>query len=404
MSACRYVWVVMGVLLAAAAHAEGAWFNLNGENRSDWTVLTGEREPLRVDVRPKNFAGRSSHKVLVLYPKASPAYDIAINKVLSVFARKRIDARFIAVNYRNGESLGHQALDLARREKVDLIFAMGSESTAFLFEAYRKGDIPVVSICAKDPVYLGQMPGYDVGSGSHFAFTSLNMAVDGHVAYLLQLRPKLRNVGILVDARNLSAVQTQAAPLAAALRAKNINAVDVAVADPAKTADELAQRIPRAIAEMRKTDPDLADSVFLVTGSTALFGEMQTINRHAGRVPVLSMVPEIVQPGDDTAVLSVGVSFESNAHLAAIYGADVLAGKVRPGDLKVGIVSPPDIAISFRRARAIGLKIPFAFFEAATYIYDYEGRPLRDNDISRGPETSPPPAHALNDVPPETTP
>lgn len=95
------------------------------------------------------------------------------------------------------------------------------------------------------------------------------------------------------------------------------------------------------------------------------------------------MVPEIVRAGDDTAVMSVGVSFESNAHLAAIYGVDVLTGRARPGELKVGIVSPPDIAISFRKARAIGLKIPFAFFEAATYIYDYDGRPVRDNGISR---------------------
>ena len=47
------------------------------------------------------------------------------------------------------------------------------------------------------------------------------------------------------------------------------------------------------------------------------------------------------------------------------------------GDLKVGVVSPPDIAISFRKAREIGLRVPFTFFESASFVYDYEGRPAR---------------------------
>ncbi len=94
---------------------------------------------------------------------------------------------------------------------------------------------------------------------------------------------------------------------------------------------------------------------------------------------MLSVVPDVVQAGDDSAVLSIGISFESNAHLAAIYAADVLLGRAKAGDLKVGIVSPPDIAINFRKAREIALEIPFHFFESAGFIYDYEGRPVREN-------------------------
>ena len=45
----------------------------------------------------------------------------------------------------------------------------------------------------------------------------------------------------------------------------------------------------------------------------------------------------------------------------------------------VGIVSPPDIAINFRKAREIGLKIPFGFLERATFVYDYQGRMVRRN-------------------------
>jgi putative ABC transport system substrate-binding protein len=41
------------------------------------------------------------------------------------------------------------------------------------------------------------------------------------------------------------------------------------------------------------------------------------------------------------------------------------------------VVSPPDVAISFRKAREIGMKIPFSLFESATTIYDNDGKLVR---------------------------
>jgi len=143
--------------------------------------------------------------------------------------------------------------------------------------------------------------------------------------------------------------------------------------------------VPKAVAAMRKNDPDLSNSVLWITGSTSVFNEIATINANSDRVPVLSAVPEVVKAGDDTAVLSVGISFQSNAHLAAIYGADVLSGRAQVGELRVGVVSPPDIAINFRKAREIGLQIPFSFFESATFVYDYEGQMVRNNGKSVAP-------------------
>ncbi|MCH8076203.1 MAG: hypothetical protein IIC64_10320 [SAR324 cluster bacterium] len=45
------------------------------------------------------------------------------------------------------------------------------------------------------------------------------------------------------------------------------------------------------------------------------------------------------------------------------------------------MVSPPGIAINFNAARGIGLKIPFRFFETANFIYDYDGRIVRENGL-----------------------
>jgi putative ABC transport system substrate-binding protein len=275
------------------------------------------------------------------------------------------------------DEAGAAAIKLAEESKFDLIFSMGSESTAWLFDNYRGGKIPVVSVCSKDPVQLGQIKDYDHGTGTNFAFTSLNVPVDVQMAYVKELRPNLKNLAVLVDEKNKSAVQTQAEPIAEYARARGIQVIWGAVRNPAKAQEELVPIVKSAVQTMRKSDPDLNRSLFWVTGSTSVFLEIRTINEHADRVPVVSVVPEIVKAGTDTAVLGIGVSFESNAHLAAIYGAEVLSGRVRPGSLKVGLVSPPDIAISFLKAREIGLRIPFQFYETASFIYDYDGRPVR---------------------------
>ena len=254
---------------------------------------------------------------------------------------------------------------------------MGSESTAWLFDNYRHGAIPVVSVCSKNPVQLGQIKDYERGSGTNFAFTSLNVPVEVQMAYVKELRPDLKNLAVLVDSKNVSAMQTQEEPIAFYARQRGIQVILGAVQNPDKAREEIVPIVRGAVQTMRKSDPDLSKSLFWMTGSTSVFLEIRTVNEHADRVPVVSVVPEIVKAGADTAVLAIGVSFESNAHLAAIYGAEVLTGRAKAGDLKVGVVSPPDIAISFLKAREIGLRIPFNFYESASYVYDYDGRPVR---------------------------
>lgn len=365
---------------SAAENAYASWFKLGDEAYQDWTVSeVPETAAMQIVIRRREEDRETPvRRVFVLYPRPSSAYDIAMTKILELFADKNINAEITVVNFNKTNALGQKALELARRNGSELIFSMGSESTAWLHKNFLGGPIPVVSVCSKDPVELGQVHDYVSGSGNNFAFTSLNMPVDAQMSYVLELKPNLKNIAILVDARNISAVQTQAEPMAEYAKRHGILAINVTVQDPAKAREEIAKLIPQAVSAMRKNDPDLQNSVFWITGSTSVFREIATINANADRVPVLSVVPEVVGPGDDSAVISIGISFQSNAHLAAIYGADILAGRVDVGALKVGVVSPPDIAINFRRARAIGVHVPFSFFESASFIYDYEGRLVRN--------------------------
>jgi putative ABC transport system substrate-binding protein len=358
------------------------WFKHSEAVLDKWMVReTGD--PHRVEISPRRQPnGGVPKKIVLAYPRPSSAYDIAITKILSVFEDKLLDVDLTVVNFRNDPLRGRDMLRLAHAEHADMIMSMGSETTAWLWDNYRGGRLPVVSVCSKDPVVLGQSPGYNKGSGTNFALTSLNMPIDVQMAYVNDLKPKLRNIAVLVDSRNVSAIETQAKPVIDYARARNVRVIELSVQDPQNARQELERMVRDATAQMQRNDPDLSNSIYWVTGSTSVFREIATINAHAGRAAVLSVVPEIVRGGDDSAVLSIGISFESNAHLAAVYAADILRARAKVGEVKVGVVSPPDIAISFRKVRDIGMTVPLSFFEAAGTIYDYDGRAVRVDGVN----------------------
>ncbi|MDH3966335.1 MAG: hypothetical protein OEU56_04850 [Rhodospirillales bacterium] len=371
---------VLGESSRAAEPSYSAWFKPAENSKRSWSFAEVEGDSYSLTIQRKQ-AGPTEprRRIMVLFPRRSSAYDIAMDQILQVFEEKNIRAEFTLVNFDNDHARGNKALQMADQGGFDLVFSMGSQSTAWLWENYRGGAVPVISVCSKDPVVLGQARDYESGTGTNFAFTSLNMPIEVQMAYVLELKPNLKNLAILVNSQNISAMQTQAKPIADYARMSGIRVLEVDVEDPKHAGEELAYKVRDAVRTMRKNDPTLDSSVFWITGSTAVFREIRAINANSDRVPVLSVVPEVVKESEDSAVLSIGISFQSNAHLAAVYGADVLEGRAKVGDLKVGIVSPPDIAINFLKAREIGLEVPFSFFESASFVYDYDGRLVRNN-------------------------
>ncbi len=359
------------------------WFRFKESVLKHWSIIGSYSHPDKVVIkmrRPDGSGGvieNPKWKLMVIYPRPSSAYDVAISKILKLFAERNITAEITVMNFNRNDENGRKALALAESLEVDLIYSMGSQSTAWLWKNYKDGKLPVVSVTSKDPVVLGQTPDYELGTGTNFAFTSLNMPVEAQMAYIHELRPNLKNLAILVDQNNVSAMQTQFKPMRETAVRKGVEVMDLKVQQTENARSELATMVRKAVEKMRENDPNLNNSLFWITGSTSVFREIQTINANADRVPVLSVVPEVVQEGDASAAMSIGISFESNAHLAALYGIKVLRGKVKVGDLKVGVVSPPDIAINFRKVREIGLKMPFSFVEGANFIYDYDGQSVR---------------------------
>jgi len=368
--------VFVGPLAAGDSFSD--WFNLSPASEHYWELRFDPENENVFFISPKTLFGFGKQRtLLVLFPKASSAYDTAMNTILGAFYDNQVQAEFTLINFQNDRSKGLEALDYAESLKYDLIFSMGSQSTQFVYESYSGGELPVVSVCSKDPVLQGQTQDYKTGSGTNIAFTSLDAPVDLQLTYLLRLKKNLKHIAIIYARDNVSAVETQVKPMAALAEKQGIHILHVAVEDQSRARQELARKVPQVAEEMRQTDPEKQDSIFWITGSTSVFQEIETIDKHSGGIPVLSVVPDIVREEDASAALSIGVSFENNALKAAMYALDILEREVNPGDLVVGLVSPPDIAINFKKAREIGLAIPFSFFESASTVYDYEGKVVR---------------------------
>jgi len=381
------VWAVMLVWGLACGSARGAddmsiaWLKVDKDVLEHWHVSILSETPSQMRAVPKwpLPAGESAKKIAVFVPKPSSSYGMAFSKLLEVLYVEEMYAHVTVtyIDFEQDETRGKAALRQAEQDHVDLMFSIGSESADFLHQFYKGGAIPVVTSTNKDPVPLGQMPNYTDGGGSNIATTSLNVPLDIQLSYLLDLKPQLRNIGLMYHRHHKQVMVTEVLPAQREFSNRRLQVIDIAVESPETSQAELRQHIPQAIATMRATDPDLQNSIFWVTSATAIFDQIAIISDNAGTVPVIGTIPHLVKKGDKSAVLAIGIDRRNNAHLASIYAIKILRNEAIPGKLKVGIVTPPDIAINFHIARKIGLKIPFHFFESAAFIYDHEGAPVR---------------------------
>jgi putative ABC transport system substrate-binding protein len=363
------------------------WLEFDKEVLQHWQIgsLPEKHAMLKITPKWQETEKLPPQKILGLIPKPSDSYSLASAKLLQVLYDEGVYAVITLINFNKDNELGKAALQLAEQEDMNLIFSMGSESAAFLHEFYNGGKIPVVTCTNKDPVLLHQMADYERGSGTNIAYTSLNVPIDVQIKYLTDLIPELKNLGILYDRNHSQVVATEVMPTQEKLHQMKVTVIDIVVSSKETASDELRKNMAVALALMQKTDAKLEHSVFWVTSSTLVFSNMTTVAQAAGKVPVLGSIPNIVTGKEDSAAMAIGIDRRNNAYLASIYAVKILKGQAKAGELKVGIITPPDIAISFRIAQQIGLKIPFQLFESASFIYDYSGKPVRafGHDVMR---------------------
>ncbi len=351
------------------------WFKFTKNMPAGWEVTYDDNDPLRFTVSSGVKKGElEDKKIIILVPKRSSAYVSSAESVLHFFSDKKLYPTFEIINFHKDLDRGRSILEEVRQRQVDLVFAMGSLSVDFMYNNFKNQTIPVVTICAKDPVMMKYISDYSMKSGTNFAFTSINIPVKLQMVYFKELIPDLKNIGIMYARNNTSAVMTQALPLKEYAKRIGVKVFDVVVEDQKNAVSELELKVNHAVEEMRKNDSGLKNSIFWVTGSTSVFNNFGIINQHAGSIPVIGASPSMVKGKDvPGAVMAIGVGFENNAQLASIYAEKILKGEKKPGEFEVGVIKPPDIAINFKMVKKIDMKIPFSFFELTNLVYNYRG-------------------------------
>lgn len=379
-----WLWCLLSILVwalnspLAAASANISWMVFSDVNKHNWSGRIESHTPSRLYVKSNaEVAGSTPKKILVIVAKKSGSYKLALNKLLEVFFQEKYAAEFEVVNIAGSETVGLALLTQAQSQGFDLVFTMGSEAAALVHKYYTNGPLPVVTSINKDPVTLGQVNSYTAGSGTNIATTTLNVPIDIQLNYLFQLNPKLKHVALLYNHNHKQVVATEVKPFRKAMIAQGIRVIDVTVESRDKAREQLEKSLPEAMDLLREIDPTLNNSLVWVTSSTAIFSNLDIVSQYSKGVALVSTNPNAVKAGGESAVVAIGIDRRNNAHLAAIYALRILRDKENPGDLEVGVVTPPDIALNFKVARELGLKIPFTFLEGASFVYDYHGELVR---------------------------
>ena len=370
---------LLGCTVIVYANTWPTWLGeeLKPQQGSHWQITTSSDG---VEFTPV----KSAPAILMVVSRKAKPYDTALKALLAIYSRELPQARILirllplddgAVNYPRLATMLNKA-----EVNIDLIHSIGSKATVALRKAYRGGKIPVVSVTAKDPVLLGLIDD-NRGSGDNFAFTSLNLTAPITLSYMKRFKPSLKQIGVLYAKRNQSAYTTQYLPLKKTAEQQGLKVIAIVV-DEQEPSLTLAVSMKKAISDLKKNDPSLANSILWLTGSSSLLVRMQEINALAQDIAVLSAVPDVVNSSPDSALMSFGVSFINNANQAGLYGLKILSGSVKPGYLPVGQISPPDIALSFAQAQRINQKIPFVLMEMASDVYGNHGTVIRSQGKS----------------------
>ncbi|CAH8188885.1 ABC transporter substrate binding protein [Vibrio aestuarianus] len=370
--------LILLLVLAAFSSASLAdwpeWLgeHLQTEKAVQWEINANDSDVL--------FAPRGEHPMVwVLVSRKADSYDVALSTILKVFRREMPNVSFRAFLLpKSQEEL--VAWTKAADIKANMIYTVGSHATVLLYKVYAGGKLPVVSVNAKDPVLLGLTDNYH-SSGNNFAYTSLNLPADITLSFLRRFKPSLTQIGVLYAKSNTSAYLTQFLPLQKEAEKQGVKVFPIEV-DENNPELDLQHVMQTTVESMKVNDGNLRQSLLWLTGSSSLLNRLDEVNLYSEQLPLLTAVPDAVNGTQQSALMSVGVGFENNAHQAALYGIEVLKKGATPASLPVGVLSPPDISISFKQAGRVDTQLPFVLIEMASDIYSQDGKLVRSAGMS----------------------
>ena len=382
--AARGAWLT-GLLLvlmiprASEAQPEdlSTWLALPAETLRGWKV-EASAERIRIFHEQPPAPREQAREVLVLLTVAQSSLNWILEGMLPVLRDHHMRVDLTLYKLGTGREERERMLALADSGQFDLVIALGSDATRFLYNRFGNQPTPVVALCKDPELWLGFEEGASQQARpSNMAFVSLSLSPDVQLHYLQELLGPLKVMTVVYDRLNQSTVEVEAEALRRLSARDGFQLLELAVDGKRSAEAMLSEQVPRMARAMRQIDPEGRHSLFWVTTSSAVYDELERIDGLAEGIPVLGSVREAVREGSASAVMSIGVPFKSAGQLGARYVLELLGSRLPASRLPMGVISPPDFAINLRRARQLDVKLPFHFLELASSIYDPDGRLVR---------------------------
>jgi putative ABC transport system substrate-binding protein len=204
--------------------------------------------------------------------------------------------------------------------------------------------VPIVSAILNDPIREGMIASYAHPGGN---VTGIMNSIEGLpgklVEIMLEIAPKAKRVGFLINPSNLATV-TQWQEIEVAAEAKGLKALNQNI----RTPDDL----PGAFTALSTAGVD----AIMVSRDTVLLGVAERVAELAlaARLPTIAGQTEEVRAGE---LVSYGTSLIANTKRAAYFVDKILKGD-KPGDLPVEFPTKLELANNSKTAKALGITVP----------------------------------------------
>jgi ABC-type uncharacterized transport system substrate-binding protein len=251
------------------------------------------------------------------------------------------------------EQLPALAGELANMRPALLLAATGSAARAAVKAA---PGIPIVFVVG-DPVGTGLVTSLARPGGMATGLANLTTAIsEKYVELLLSAAPKLRRIGILVDA-SASNHALHRANLSRSLAQHSL------VAHYAETAH--TDEIEPALSRLAKEG---------IEGLVVTPGQMLLVSRRR-RIATFALarswpvIGELREFAEDGALLSYGVDHSASYRRAAYYVDRILKG-AKPGDLPIEQPTKFELVVNMKTAKTLGLTLPQPFLMRADRVIE----------------------------------
>ncbi len=238
------------------------------------------------------------------------------------------------------EHLPALAREIVAKGPAVIVAATGSGAKAAIKAA---PNTPIVFIVG-DPVGTGLVTSLARPGGMATGFANMTTTLsEKYAELLLDAVPKLRRIGVLVDAT----ASNRALHEANMRRAAAQYSVDARYAE-AHNLEEIALALSRLPKEG-------VQALVVTPGQAVLVGRQHIMNfALARRWPVIGEQREHAEEG---ALLSYGVNHSASYRRAAYYLDRILKG-TKPADLPIEQPTTFELAVNMKTAKMLGLKIP----------------------------------------------